>query len=745
MQARLGDKTINDRSVIESPDPRGGSLWVDGYLPSAPVEQPQSAGFQLDTSWVRGVLFRQRWLILGTVFAALLGGMVVTLLATPIYQSAATVRVGPLANCIVEGQDVSSPVSSLREIDSFMHTQGKVIESRNLAQVVAENLDFGNRYALLGADIDEQRPPNRSDEEWLEDKTRLAANVLLENVEAEIPNDSMIITIRFQSPDPVLAAEIANGYAEAFAQADTRRTLESNTYAQEILLERIAELREQLQASERATNTFARNVGIVTQQTTGTEGEGGQTITGANLASINQTVADARAARIAAEQRWRAIQSVPASQLPEVQNNGAVQSLIAQRAELQGQLSDLRQRYNDEFPEIVDVTSRIELLDRQIREVGENVKASVRNEFVIARNQEAALQAELASSTESALVEQDRQVELTSLDREAAGLRDELSNLLSRYNSISTASNVQSGAISVLDSATVPDSPISPNLLRNMSLALVLGVALAGGLALMREIFVDQFRRAEDLEDRLGISALGMTPYVKTEDIHQQEVNKFSSLMESYASIRSKIDFALAREGAVLQLTSSQASEGKSTTSLILAELFARLGRKTLLVDADLRKPSVFELLDADRPPIGLTEVLLGQAELKDAVFKGVHENLDVLSVASIPSNPVEIVSSPKLRDFIEEHSKSYSLILIDSSPVLGLADAPQIAKLVDGTVFIIEANRTSFSQARTALRRLQGVGANVVGGILTKYRALEAGSDYGYRYDYYSYGDGDK
>ena len=319
-----------------------------------------------------------------------------------------------------------------------------------------------------------------------------------------------------------------------------------------------------------------------------------------------------------------------------------------------------------------------------------------------------------------------------------------MTQLLDRYNQISTAANVQSGAITVLDSATVPRSPVSPDIVQNMILALVLGIALAGGLALVREIFVDQFRRAEDLDERLGLPVLGITPHVTSEAVDQQEANQFSSLMEAYASIRSTIDFAVPREGAVVQLTSSQASEGKSTTALILAELFARLGRKTLLIDADLRKPSIVKLLDVEKPESGIAEVLLGHATMEEALIEGVHENLHILSVAGIPPNPVELVSSRRFHEFINKQREEYSLVLVDSSPVLGLADAPQIAQIVDASIFVIEANRTSFSQAKTAIKRLQSVGANVIGGILTKYRSLEAGSDYAYQYQYYQYG-GDK
>jgi capsular exopolysaccharide synthesis family protein len=733
---------MNDRSIIQTPDPSGRDVWADRYLPAEMIEAPQQGGgFQIDTAWLRGALFRQRWLIGATVLAGLLIGLVITLLTTPIYQATATVRIQPWGNFIVEGQDVATTIGSSNEIDLFMETQGTVIESRNLAEVVAGNLSPGTRNALLGPTVDDNRPPQRSDEEWEDDKRRMAVTALQAGVSADVPVNSQIIAINFMSEDPALAAEIVNAYAEAFQQSDTRRNVESNTYAREYLTEQIQQVRDRLDTAERAANDYARSAGIVTPDTTGADGMTGQTITGANLSNINSTVAQARAARIAAEQKWRAVSGIPASQLPEVQNSPVIQGLIQQRATLTGQLTNLRQRYNDQFPEIQDTLARIELLDRQIDQTGENIKASIRSEYIIARNQEAALAGELSNVTGDALVEQDQKVEYANLEREAEGLRGQLSSLLDRFNQISTAANVQSGAITILDNAVVPRSPVSPNIARNMIIALVLSVAMAGGLALVREIFVDQFRRTEDVDERLGLPVLGLTPHVKSDDIDRQEANQFSSLMEAYASIRSTIDFAVPRDGAVVQLTSSQASEGKSTTALILAELFARLGRKTLLIDADLRKPSIVKLLDIDRRDVGITEVLLNHATIEDAMIEGVHENLKILSVAGIPPNPIELLCSRRFKDFIEEQRKEFSIILIDSPPVLGLADAPEIAQTVDATIFVIEANRTSFAQARTAVKRLTHVGANVIGAVLTKYRALEAGSDYAYQYQYYQYG----
>ncbi|MEO1729304.1 MAG: polysaccharide biosynthesis tyrosine autokinase [Pseudomonadota bacterium] len=738
---------MTNQPIVQAHDGRGPGreVWADGYLPPANGAPQQAASPMIDTAWLRGALYRQRWLICGTLVLALLGGLVVTLLATPIYQAQSSVRISPFGNLIIEGQEATAPVKAATEVRAFMQTQKRVVESRKIASAVAESMSVASINALLDPSIDENRPPERSDEEWAQDKRRMAVGVLNGNVMATIPQNELLITIAYTSPDPALAAQTSNAFADAYIQSDTIRSIEGNAYAREYLSEQIEDVRGRLAEAERASNDFARSVGIVTPATVGFDGETGQTITGANLSSINRTVADARAARIAAEQRWRAVESLPAEELPEVQSNGAVQSLIAEKAKLNGQLVNLRERYNDQFPEIVDVKARLGLIEQQIATTAANIKAGIRNEFVIAQRQEVALASELGNVTNDALVEQDQTVEFTNLERNAQSLRRQLTELLERFNQISTAANLQSGNLTLLDSAVIPRQPVSPSLPKNLAIALVLGIALAGGLALVREIFVDQFRRAEDIEDRLSLPVLGLTPYVKSDDIEGQEANQFSSLVEAYASIRSTIDFTLPRDGAVLQMTSSQAAEGKSTTSLILAELFARLGRRTLLVDCDLRKPSIIPLLDIEPRDKGIAEVLLGEADLSEALIEGVHDNLHILSVADIPSNPVELLSSERFRTFIREQREQYSIILIDSSPVLGLADAPEVAQSVDATIFVIEANRTSFAQARTAVQRLNKVGANVIGAILTKYRALEAGSDYNYQYQYYQYGDDKK
>ncbi|MDY7098700.1 MAG: polysaccharide biosynthesis tyrosine autokinase [Pseudomonadota bacterium] len=737
---------MNDRSIAPAPRPGGQGDWLDAYTADGGQMvpyQPQPQAKLIDTAAIRGILYRQRWLMAGVVVLALLAGIVLTLLTPPTYKATATVKVEPAGAYILDGQDIDQGFAS-NQVSSYIETQMRIITSRNLAEVVASENNLGERTDLLGTEIDESRPPNISDEEWLEQKNSMAASILQGSVSTVLPDDSWILDVSYRSGDPVLAAEMANAYADAFVASDTRETVSQNEYAAEYLLEEIDNVRTRLEEAEQASNEYARGAGLIIQPGVGGEeaasGAGG-TLTSANLANINQRVANAKAARIEAEQRWRSIQNLPASQLPEVQGNAVLQSLVSERSSKQARLVELRQRYNDQFPEIQNLLTQIGTLDRQIESTSSDVKATVRNDFIVARNQEQALERELAALTGETLQEQDRQVRYSVLEREAQALRDQLKSLLARYNQIKSATNAQTGAIAKIDAASIPGGPVAPSLTQNVGLALVLGIALASGLAVLRETFDDRIRSLEQVEDVLGLPLLGHTPYIEDKDITGDGADPFGALMEAYASIRTTIDFALPRESNILQLTSSQAGEGKSTTAVIIAELFAKMGRKTLLIDADLRRPAVDKLLDIEKPKVGFAEVLLGHTDLKSAVVQGMHENLEILPIGEIPPNPVELLASTQLRDFIDEYRREYSLIIFDSSPVMGLADAPMLSRMCDATVFILEANKVNFGQAKAAIRRLRDVGGNPLGVVLTKYQALKAGQSYGYEYGYYEYG----
>lgn len=718
-----------------------GGPWVDRYLPGG-HEPARGTENPFSLTLIRGIAYRQRHILIGIVTVALVAGLVATLLTKPTYQASATVQIDPGGSKIVESLE---PDLGPAEIGRYMNTQGAVIKSRALALRVVDALKLDRNEDLLG-DLATVKPEGMTDNQWAHARREAAAGTAQGHVEVEVPFDSRVVTITYKADNPQLAALVANAYADTYVQEDSRRSIEANAYAVQYLGKQIEEIRSKLQQAELATNAYAKRNGILGEAPmTGGAQEGAQaaqtTITATNLFSVNTTYTQARAKRIAAEQRWRAISGVPASQLPEVQQNGVVQGMVADRAKAATELAQLRQRYGDGFPRIVELKSQIAALDSQIAKASADLKNSIRNDYEVALRQEQGLASELNKVSGDTMSEQDRRVEYNQLNREAGALRTQLAALLDRYNQLLSASQVNNNKSSKLDSAEVPGSPVSPNLVKNLLIAAVAGLGIALALAVLRETFDDRLRSADDVERKLGIPLLGHTPMVAEEELSEQFLDPFSPLMEAYSSVRTAVDFAYPGSNRVFLVTSSEPSEGKSLTAAILGRNYARLGRKTLLVEADLRKPSLSHLFADRRPEKGIVEVLLGDVELRSVLLPSVAENLDILPVGKTPINPVELLSSPVMVEFIERVRKEYALVIFDTAPVMGLADAPILSRLVDGTIFIVEANRAHFGAAKTALRRLRTASANVLGVVLTKYRAADAGHDYNYHYRYYSYG----
>lgn len=731
-------------------DAQNRGSWSDQYLPGHEVPHEETTGGLISLATIRGLLFRQRIILIGVTAAALVIGLTITLLMRPVYEAGATVRVDPTGVNIVEGQDLA-PTPNSNEINRYMNTLGSVIQSKNMAYRVVDELKLDANDEFLGEAFANGRPSGTTAKQWAYARREAAAGIAQGGVSVDIPSDNRIITIKFRSGNPRFASLVANGYADAFVQDDIRRGLETNLYARNYLQDQIRTIGTKLQAAEMKANAYAKQNRIVgsslaapASDKEGGAGPGG-TITVANLASINSTYTKLRADRIAAEQRWRAIANTPATQLPEVQQNATIQALQTDRSKLVTQLAEMRQRYGSNYPQVREAKAQVDSLDAQITRISTEIKNGIRDQYQIALRQEQGLSGELQQVADETLDEQDRRVQYNILDREANALRTQLATLLERYNQLAAAANVDSGAVTKLDGAPTPNQPVSPNLVKNMLAALLLGTGLAIGVAVLREAFDDRLRSSEDVERKLGTPMLGFTPHLTSEEIAEQIQDPFSSLMEAYSSLRTSIDFAVAGEHRVLQVTSSQPSEGKSLTSSVLARKYAQLGRRTLLIDADLRKPTINHLFGTKRSSVGFAEVLLGDVDLDRALLDGTPENLDVLPVGSIPASPVELLSSQRLADFLARCRGLYDLVIVDSSPVMGLADAPLISNHVDGVIFIVEANRSHFGQAKTALRRLRSAGANVAGAVLTKYRSAEAGLSYDYVYNYYSYGNDPK
>ncbi len=718
---------------------------LDRYI--APDEGPSWSGISIGE--IRAMAWRQRRMLAILTVSAVLIGLVVTLLMTPIYGSSASVQVDNESLRITDSQDVS-PVIGTFEIDRYLNTQKLVVESRSMALAVTDRLNLARDDEFLAAMNAEPVNPSLSPEQRAAARRNKVASLLQSNVNMEIQPQNRIVLIGFTSPQPSQAARVANAYAETFVAQNVQGRFDANSYAKRILQEQVAELQAELADTETAAVEFARrnrliDTGNAPGNGDGDEGNGGApSVTTGNLVQINRNYIDARADRILAEQRWESARRSSPLDLPEARNNAAIQTLLTRRAQAQSELEQLRERYLDGYPEIERAEAQVASVNQALDSAAASLRNSIRNEYQVALAQEQRLASARTELADETLSEQNRRVQLNILSRDAENQRERLAELQRRLSEIDSASDIDANNITLLDRAAVPTSPISPSFPRNLLISLILGLIVGGGLAVVREAVDDTLYSPEDAERKLGLPLLGTTPLVDDTDQDAME-DTHSDLNEAYYSIRAAIDYATAGDRhKVIQVTSGQPAEGKSTTALALARDFARIGRRVLIIDSDLRNPSLHRLL-GEKNKSGMMDVLMNRIPIEDAIKPAGTEGLHAMTLGPIPPNPVQILSGNLVGDLLDKLRASYDVVIIDSAPVMGLADAPMLSRLADFTVLIVEAGRAHYGQARTAVRRLNETGANIVGIVMTKFDFRDAGYSYDYHYSYYAYGSGNE
>ena len=462
----------------------------------------------------------------------------------------------------------------------------------------------------------------------------------------------------------------------------------------------------------------------------------------ARLVSLNSLYLAARAARIQAEQRWRQASGAGVMSLPEVLNDNVVQGLLGKRAEQAASYQQEGTRRKADYPTMQQAAAGLAETNSQLNRAAGAIRSSIREQYTVALKQEQALDRDLNSLKTASLAEQDRSVRYNILKREVDTNRVLYDGLLQRYKEVAAAAGVTANNVSVIDRAELPTSPERPRPAINMALAAIFGVFLSLLVVFIREKYDDTVRMPDDVEGKLGIPLLGSVPRLAKDVPPIEELRRpGSEISEAYFSIRTSLQLA-GKSGLPrsILMTSSEPAEGKTTSALALARNLANVGARVLLIDCDLRRPSVHSVFGLSRAK-GVTNILANQARIADVVQDTDLENLKVISSGPLPPTPTELLAGNGLAELIKNALTEYTIVLIDGPPVMGLSDAPLIASVVDGVVLIVEVERSHRGRAKSTVRRLQNSRATVLGAILTKFDARRAGfgSDYRYIYQYES------
>lgn len=738
----MNDQT--PRRTVADESPQLEPLGI-GALEELEENRQRANALDIDVKAIWSAVYRNRYVMISIVAVAVLLGVVAAMLSTPIYRATASVQIDQTTAKVLESEQ-ADPTGAASDSDRFLQTQLDILRSRAQAIKVADDLGLArnNRFmtsmglAPGGGTIGGLNAQASQRERVI--------RILMGNLHVELPRSSRIAFLSFDSPDPQLAAMVVNSYVKTYITANLQRRFDTSAYTREFLSNQIASSKERLEQSERAMIEYARSAGLI--DTSGGQGkaaaggaQGSSSLTMSNLVGINQAYGEARAARIAAQQKWEQVQRTPVMSIPEVMNDPVTQRLRGDRMTAGVDLQSALERYGPNHPTVIQLRARIGELDSQIARQAANIRNSIREAFQLASKQEAAFNTNVSELTHDTLAEQDRSVQFNILKREVDTNRTMYEGLLQRFKEVSAAAGITTNNISVIDVAERPISPISPNLKMNMVMGGLAGFGLALMFVFFRERLDDVIRSPEDIDRKLGLPYLNAIPIVESGTTPEEALeNQRSNFSEAYFALRTAIELA-SPHGLPdsIFFTSAAPAEGKSTTALAVARTFAQLGRRTVLVDADLRKPTLHRALDLSNEA-GLSNVLARQRSLADAIQPSSIPNLDAITSGRLPPNPAELVSGTAIAELIAALEERYDVVLIDGPPVLGLADAPAIASIVDSTVFVIEANRSSRGKTKAAIRRLLSARAKILGAVLTKFDAkrIGYGGDYGYYYYYY-------
>jgi polysaccharide biosynthesis transport protein len=690
---------------------------------------------------------RHLLLIIGIVATALISALVLTLLATPQYTAETRIEIAREQANVTNVEGLQS--DNFVQTAEFYTTQHALLGARSLAERVTRRLRLAQNDAFLEAtgiggdagllDGGQSARPTR---EQLRQREQQAADALLSGISIDPLRTSALVDISYTSANPELSAQIANAWAQEFIRQSMDRRFGSTSDARTYLETRLEGLRQRLVQSERELNNYARSEGIV--PLTSERSADGRTVTtqtlvSANVEALNNQLAAATAERIAAEGRRDAARTRGVHEVTLA--NGTIIGLRERRADLAAQYAQLMQRFEPEYPEALALQRQIANLEASIVTEERRVLTVVDGAYDAAARREQGLRARVEGLLGQLDSQNAAQIQYNIFQREVDSNRTLYDGLLERYKEIGVA-GVGTNNIAIVDEARVPGGPSSPNLLLNLVLGVLVGMAIAATAVFAIENLDEAIRRPQQITDTLKVPLLGAVPVVNEDEPSTLLADPKSTLSEAYMTVRTNLGFTT-DHGAPrsLSVTSTSPSEGKSTSSLAIANALGRTGKRVILIDLDLRRPAMARALGLSRT-VGVSNYLSGDDGWQAMVQATSYANLHFMASGPMPPSAPELLSGDRLAQLISQLGTAYDHVVIDGPPMLELADAQLIARNVEGIIFVVEAGRTPIRAVEATLKRLRENGNRLFGIVLTKYRAQTSTYGYGYKYsNQYNYG----
>lgn len=732
---------------------------------------------------------RHRWLILSCALVSFIGAALYAFTRTPLYTSEATLLIERKAPQILNLRDAREEATNDYN-NEFYKTQYEILKSRALAERVVrderlENLPlFGGGKAgkaakeglLSGIWKDlknwangfvpaKEQPLKPNPQNPIPMNARLAGRYLT-MLEVRPVAGTSLVKVRITTPDPALSARLADAHAASYVRYGMDLRSQTNNEAGDFLQQKLIELKERIEQSEAALNSYRKEKGIISV-------DDKSNVIVERLLDLNKNLTTAEGERIAWEAQVRAGRGRNPEEIPAVRNSTVINSLKAEVAKFEADYASLAKEFKPSYPPLEDLKARIDDTRRRISaEINREVK-SIEAGYTAASNKESQLRAAMDEQKRATLSLKDSAVQYAILSREVDTNKQLYDGVLQRLKEINVASDLRTSNIYVMGKALPPSFPSYPNKRRSLLIGLLLGLAAGVGLAFLLEQLDNTLKTPEEAERYLRLPSLGMVPdfaafngrslsFVgrllqsahaelpvsrrKAAKEAQSEVildhDPLSAVSEAYRSFRSSL--LLSQAGGpphTMLVTSAARGDGKTTTLVNTAILFARLGIRVLIVDADLRRPRCHMLLRTENKA-GLSELLAGQLDLDAAITSTQAENLFLISAGALPPNPAELLGSKKMHELLEQLRERFEFVFIDSTPLLALSEAVFLSTMVDGTLLVVNS-RTPKPLVKKARARLVLSHSKILGILMNRINIHH--DEYGgYYYQYYGYYDDD-
>jgi capsular exopolysaccharide synthesis family protein len=732
-----------------------------GYGP--PTGEPTS-GRTLRDYW--RVLVQRRWVVYTCLITVVSVTMLLTFFTTPIYEAVTTIQIERQGPDILTHKDVMSADSSAYAYQDFYQTQYRILQSKSVVRIAVERLDLVTRPELLsrkpslparamGAVFSVFRSaPSAEREQAPVDPTERAIGFVQGGLSVQPVRNSQLVSIAFRDRDPELARDIADAIAEAYVAFNYKNKYGMTELAREFLTKEVAQAQAEITVLQRKLQDYGDKKKILAVS------EGSQDISEQALADFNRRYIEAKTRFAVAQARYDAVGARPDS-LPEVLNSPLIGSLKQQHAEVERKYSQMAERFKEGWPPLMALRQELEQAKQRLEQETLGIAAQVQSvaqaDYERAQREVANLERQVnGQKTEVQRVNRDG-VEYAGFQAEIDIKRKILSDLMARQTQTSSSERLKDTAASnirIVDNAEVPRAPLKPNKLLNFLLALVLGCGLGLTMAIVVDHLDNTIKTETDILRLSGIPVLGYLPLIQTlraigdDNAPETPISSTSQVdLASFAAPRSvfaeafktlRTSFLLAspsRPPRQIVVSSCEPQDGKSTVSVNLAIVLTQLGRRVLLIDADLRRPRLHHVLRLQND-LGLSSYLSGNATLDDVIMETEIPKLEMITSGPIPPNPSELLGSTAL-DMLLHHleSSGYDHVIFDSPPLLSVTDPVILATRMDATVIVVRAHKTSRESLTHAAGKLRGARASSVGAVLNA--AVRTDSHYYYHYEY--------